>query len=258
MKAQPYLENALAFVNCQLQPVNRLAYRETAVCQPRAITISRQAGCGALVVADKLAKLLQQRGPKEAPTWTVFDRNLIEKVLEDHNLPKWFAKFLPEDRLSELQDIIDDLFGLHPPSRMIVEHTAETVLQLANLGNVILIGRGANVITTRLSDVFHVRLVAPLEKRVEHAHQYYEMSKMEARVFCLRQDRGRARYLRKYFRADIDDPLLYHLVINTGMVSYEEAAVLIADAAARQPFAVRPVKRTEAAAAAKSDLSPAK
>lgn len=231
MRAQPNLENAIAFVNCQLQPVNRLAYRETASSQPRAVTISRQAGCGALVVANKLAELLQHCGPKDAPTWTVFDRNLIDKVLEDHNLPKWFARFLPEDRLSELQDIIDDLFGLHPPSRTVVEHTAETILQLANLGNVILIGRGANVITARLPDVFHVRLVAPLEKRITHARRYYEMAEVQARAFCLHEDRGRIRYLRKYYRRDINDPLIYHLIINTGLVSYDQAARLIADVA---------------------------
>ena len=236
MRTQPHLENALAFVNCQLQPMNRLAYRETAAFQPRAITISRQAGCGALVVANKLAELLQQRGPKEAPTWTVFDRNLIDKVLEDHNLPKWFAKFLPEDRLTELQDIIDDLFGLHPPLRTVVEHTAETILQLANLGNVILIGRGANVITAKLPEVFHVRLVAPLDKRVAHAHEYYEMTEAQARTFCLREDRGRIRYLRKYYHSDINDPLIYHLVINTGLVSYDQAARLISDTATGKVF----------------------
>ncbi|HKI69559.1 MAG TPA: cytidylate kinase-like family protein [Verrucomicrobiae bacterium] len=249
MRTQPNLENALAFVNCQLQPVNRLAYRETAACQPRAITISRQAGCGALVVANKLAELLQLRGPKEAPTWTVFDRNLIDKVLEDHNLPRWFAKFLPEDRLSELQDIIDDLFGLHPPSRTVVEHTAETILQLANLGNVILIGRGANIISARLPDVFHVRLVAPLAKRVEHAHTYYDMTEDQARIFCVREDRGRSRYLRKYYRADVNDPLTYHLVINTGLVSYEQAAHLIADTAARKATDVEQNSSREAVAA---------
>ncbi len=134
MKIQPNLENCLAFVNCQLQPATRLAYLEKNAFQPRAVTISRQAGCGALVVANKLAEILQQRGPADAPSWTVFDRNLMDKVLEDHNLPKWFAKFLPEDRLSELQDIIDELFGLHPPSWTVVEQTAETILQLADLG----------------------------------------------------------------------------------------------------------------------------
>jgi cytidylate kinase len=45
-----------------------------------------------------------------------------------------------------------------------------------------------------------------------------------------RVDLARRRYVKKYYGADIDDPLLYHLVINTDQVSHVEAARLIADA----------------------------
>jgi cytidylate kinase len=56
------------------------------------------------------------------------------------------------------------------------------------------------------------------------------MSRKTARQFCLREDLGRKRYLKKYFNADVEDPLLYHLTINTGLVSYEHAARMIAEA----------------------------
>jgi len=49
-----------------------------------------------------------------------------------------------------------------------------------------------------------------------------------------KEDRGRQRYLRKYFRADIDDPLIYHLVINTDRFSEDQAARLIAEAVLRR------------------------
>lgn len=227
------LERCFSFINCQLQPAARPVPLSTDGSQRTAVTISRQAGCGALVVAEKLAARLQAGAQRGAPPWTVFDRNLIEKVLEDHNLPARLAKYLPEDRVTELQDITDELFGLHPPSWTIVRQTTETMLRLAELGNVILIGRGGNVVTAKLSNVFHVRLVAPLEKRIEHAHEFYGMSRKAARQFCLSQDLGRKRYLKKYFNADVDDPLLCHLTINTGLVSYEQAAQMIADAVPR-------------------------
>lgn len=51
-----------------------------------------------------------------------------------------------------------------------------------------------------------------------------------ARAFCLREDAGRRLYLQKYLKADIDDPLLYRLRLNTGLVGFEEAARLIAEA----------------------------
>jgi cytidylate kinase len=46
------------------------------------------------------------------------------------------------------------------------------------------------------------------------------------------------RYLKKYFKADINDSLLYHLTINTGLVSYDEAARLIVEAATAKPVLI--------------------
>jgi cytidylate kinase len=196
----------------------------------QAVTISRQAGCGALAVGESLAEYLQARAQRDLAPWTVFDRNLVEKVLEDHHLPKSLARFMPEDRIPELADIMDELFGLHPSSWTLVRQTAETILHLAELGRVILIGRGANVITQKLSHVFHVRLVGSFEKRLEHVQEFNHLDKAAAADFIRREDRGRERYLKKYFHKDIADPLLYDLVINTDTVAYGEAARIIGEA----------------------------
>lgn len=222
------LEHCHTFINCQLDPDQAGRGGLNRPLRP-AVTLSRQAGCGALVVAQKLAAILQRDLPADEPPWTVFDRNLMDKVLEDHNLPARLAKFLPEDRATELQDITHELFGLRPPSWTMIQQTSETILKLAELGHVILIGRGANVITSRLPHVIHVRLVAPLETRIQHCQESYDMTARAARDFCRREDDGRRRYLKKYFQANVDDALLYHLSINTGFTSYDVAARLIAD-----------------------------
>jgi cytidylate kinase len=225
----PNLEHCLSFINSQLQNANESkAFAKNGV--RRAVTISRQTGCDAFGIAEKLAHYLQERSPKNACPWTVFDRNLIDKVLEDHNLPACLAKFLPEDRASELEDFLNELFAVRPPSSTIVHQTAETILKLAALGNVILIGRGGSVITAKLPDVLHVRLVAPLEKRVGHIQKSHGMTGAEASKFCQAEDRGRERYLKKYFNADINDPLLYHMVINTGQLDHDVAARLVGEA----------------------------
>jgi cytidylate kinase len=225
-------EHCLSFIHTQLQTSGKpveFVKKEA----PRAVTISRQAGCGALAVAQKLADYLQSRAPEGAAPWTVFDQNLIDKVLEDHNLPARLARLLPENTISRIDDILAELFDVRPSVETIVRQTTETVLRLASLGNVILIGRGSTVTTAKLPHVLHVRLVAPLEKRVEYAHQKYNQFNLtadQARKFCRNEDRGRERYFKKYFNADINDPLLYHLIINTGLVNYGDAAKLIGDA----------------------------
>jgi cytidylate kinase len=224
---KPGLEHCLSFINSQTQPAGKSG-GETRV--RRAVTFSRQAGCGALVVAQKLAEYLQSQSPKDACRWTVFDRNLMDKVLEDHNLPVRLARLLPEDTVSKIDDILAELFDMRPSVETMVHQTTETILKLAALGNVILIGRGSTVITARLPHVLHVRLVAPLVQRVEFAHKEYNMTTKQAREFCVKEDRGRERYLKKYFDADINDPLICHMIINTGRVSYDDAAKLIGDA----------------------------
>jgi len=239
MNPQATLENCLSFINCQLQPSTKRVFTARGAEDYRAITISRQAGSGAHNLAEKLAAYLQTRSPGATCPWTVFDRNLVEKVLEEHHLPGNLAKFMPEDRISEMADTIDELFGLHPPSWTLVRKTADTILHLAELGNVILIGRGAHVITGNLPYAFHVRLVGSLEKRVEYVQHSNQCSRKKALDFVQREDLGRRRYLKKYFNKDVDDPLLYHLIINTDLVSYKEAARIIGDAVLGKEGATR-------------------
>src|ERR1035437_10288587 len=224
------LERCRAFINTQIQPTGKGLTSAKDGGPRRTVTISRQTGSGAHIVAEKLAPRLQAHTPKDARPWTVFDRNLVEEVPEDPNLPQRLARFMPEDRVSEIADTMDELFGFHPPSWTLVRQTTETILHLVELGNVIVIGRGATVITSKLNYVFHVRLVGSLERRVAHVQELEHLSQQAALEIIRREDRGRRRYLKTHFKADLDDPLLYHLVINTDLVSYEDAAQIIADA----------------------------
>ena len=194
------------------------------------VTISRQAGSGAHVVADAMVAKLQAAAPKGASPWTIFDKNLVEKVLEDHDLPARLAASMPEDRRSEMTDTLDSLFGQKATSWALVKKTAETILHLAEMGNVVIIGRGANLITADLDNAIHVRLVGSPERRIEHLMDYRHQSLAEAQEYARTEELGRARYVKKYYSADIEDPLLYDLVINTDRVPYEEAGGLIADA----------------------------
>lgn len=221
------LDKCLTFINCNINPQAKGAPK---LARRRAVTISRQAGSGAHAVAPRLAEILQQTNKDSECPWTVFDRNLVEKVLQDHHLPKRLVRFMPEDRVSVLSDIMDDLFGLHPPAEELVRQVSETVLHLAELGNVIIIGRGANVITSSMDHVFHVRLVGSLAARIEHVMEAQQVNRAIATQMIDREDGGRRRYLKTYFDKDIDDPLLYHMTINTDAMSYESVAQLIARA----------------------------
>jgi cytidylate kinase len=219
------LDRCFSFINCHLQTPKPVHGHPAAVI--KCVTISRQSGCGAHVFAEELAALLQAGTPPGTRPWTVFDRTLMEAVLQDHHLPARLAAFMPEDRVSRLNDIIQELFSLHPPAETMVRQTSETILRLADLGNVIILGRGANIITARLPQVLHVRLLGSLEQRLAHMQNFDKLNRKDALNRIEREDGGRRRYLKKYFGKDIDDPLLYHLVINTDLLSLHEAALMV-------------------------------
>ncbi|HHY84660.1 MAG TPA: cytidylate kinase-like family protein [Verrucomicrobia bacterium] len=222
-------EQCLTFINCQLQPVSRPVTFGSDIAPRCAITISRQCGSGGHEIAQKLAARLRASASPEAPPWTVFDRNLVERVLQDHNLPERLARFMPEDRTRQIEAILHEIFGLLPPAWTLVQQTAETILQLAELGNVIILGRGANIITASLPHMIHVRVMGSLERRIDRLCMAEGITRKEAAYRIRREDLGRRRYVRQNFHKDVNDPLLYHLVINTDLVSPDEAVDIIAD-----------------------------
>jgi cytidylate kinase len=196
-----------------------------------AITISRQTGAGALTVANLAAQQLDldYQGDPACP-WAVFDRNLVAKILEDHNLSKELAEFMPEDAKFPLTDILEALLGVHPLSWTLKEHTKETIRRLAVNGNVILVGRGAAVVTAHFPRILHVRLVAPFHVRVQHFAEFNQITAEKATRLVRETDEARQRYVQRYLGADVDDPLQYHLVINTGRNSFQETAQIISHA----------------------------
>jgi cytidylate kinase len=194
-----------------------------------AITISRMCGAGGRTVASKLLDRLQPLAPPGCQ-WTVFDKNLIEKVLEDHLQSARLAEFVPETSKSWVVGLINKIRGGPISNTKIVEQTVETIWKLAADGHVMIVGRGGNVITARMKNVFHLRLVGSLERRITRVEEVYEMDRRTAANYVKTQDAAKKLYLKEYFGRDIDDSELYHLVINTDRIPYDETARLIFDA----------------------------
>ena len=96
-----------------------------------AVTISDQTGAGAHEISNRLAALLQAREPEDAPRWAVYDRLLVEEMLKEHHLPNRLAKLMPEKRRSYLEDVLDEIAGLRPPSWELVPLLIKTIQHLA-------------------------------------------------------------------------------------------------------------------------------
>jgi cytidylate kinase len=241
MNFQPDFEKCVSFIASQF-----LDGAEPAPSHKLAITISRQSGSGGHAVAEHLVRHMNANAPGVEFPWMAFDRNLVEQVLEDHHLPQHLIRLMPEDRISDLTDMLHQMFGIHPPFWTLVHQTSETILRLATQGNVILIGRGANLVTNKVRHAFHVRLVGSLKKRVAHMQEVRGVNAKTALEIVQMEDRGRQRYVKKYFNEEVENPLIYDLIINTDLMSYEEAARVIGDAVLHRAGALAP-QQTRAA-----------
>lgn len=198
-----------------------------------AITLTFEVGSGGREVAQGLTTMLRSRQKPDAAPWTVFDRELIEAVLAEHNLPASLAPSLREEHRSYIRDVVEELLDLRPPSWVMTPKIEETILHLAQAGNVILMGHCSSLITQSMPNVFHARLVAPLETRVERVRQAEGIDEDDALEAVKSDDRHRSQYAKQHYHRRSDDDLLYNLVVNTGRVSFGDAAELIATAAQR-------------------------
>ena len=194
------------------------------------ITISRQTGAGAKPVCEKLINIMDEYSEPEGVKWAFFDKSFIEKVLKDHKLPKQISEFMKEGKYKHVSSVVYELLGLKPAEWTLIHKTTDTILQLARMGNVVIVGRGANIITSKLSNAFHVRLIASIEKRIEHMQSLMGFTEKEALDYIKTEDENRKKYLKSYFHVDIEDPLLYHMVVNTDLLTHKGAAYLIAEA----------------------------
>jgi cytidylate kinase len=208
------------YLGAQFSPIEKPEMR-----QRPAIAISRQSGAGALTVANLVAQQLNLDYQGDPPSpWTVFDRNLAQRILEDHQLSTRMEPFIPEDAKPPLTDALESALGLHPSFWLLRQHTLETIRRLAMQGNVVLVGRGACAITAQLPHVVHVRLVAPLPERIVNFANYHQLSHNKAARLVRETDERRRRYVHTYFQTDTDDPTNYDLIINTSRGGFEQAA----------------------------------
>ena len=69
--------------------------------------------------------------------------------------------------------------------------------------------------------------MAPLATRIQHAAEFYHLSEAEAATSVTKRDQARRRYLRRYFKVEIDNPTLYDVTLNTGRLGFDRSAEAI-------------------------------
>lgn len=112
-----------------------------------------------------------------------------------------------------------------------LEATTSVIKDLAHAGNVVIIGRGSNIILADTPGVIHVGLVAPLNVRAETVMRREHFTREEAMNYVEELEQARVIFFRKFFKVNANDPDRFHMVLNLGMLQQKTAAEVIVHAA---------------------------
>lgn len=207
------------------------------------ITISRQYGSGGVKIAQHLCEVLG---------YSYFDKTMMVQVAGEMGVSEDEVVDFSEDTY-RMRNFMERLFGrrrMHTAYDEISSDPAsERALQVETLSeeqgitlvkdtllgayehdNVVIVGRGGQALLREKPGVLHVRLMAPLGARALRVKERENISLAQATDMAKSKDHTAVAYLERFFEIDWDNPMLYHLVINTGKWELKDASEIIISA----------------------------
>jgi cytidylate kinase len=181
------------------------------------LLISRECGSGSTLLAEKIGEELG---------WNVFDSKIVDEIAKAAHVQQRLVQSVDERVHSYWEQTWRELLLEDLTNKSYLEHLGEVVTTLGHQGNVIIIGRGAQYLLPPQC-ALRVRLVAPLEARINRIAQQENLSPGEARLKINQVDSKRAAFLWRVFKKDIGAPLNHDLVLNTGDISIDGAVRLV-------------------------------
>ena len=208
------------------------------------VTIRGQSGSGApkigRLVADKLHA-------------NYVDREIIAKVAELLNRQQQdvIAKEMPPGsflgRIAEAMAHVAAVGGGYPlgsgypgvylpaweiplDNARYLEGLQSVIKEVAENQPIVIRGRGSQFILKDYPGTLHVLIIAPLETRVKRVMKSQKIDESAARKQIARFDSSRKEFIKRYFQAEMDDPVYYDLVINTEHLNFEAAASIVTSA----------------------------
>ena len=112
------------------------------------------------------------------------------------------------------------------------------IKELAAGQSIVIYGRGSQFILIEHPRALHVSVIAPVEVRLERVMERLRLDEERARQEIERFDNSAREFIRRYFRADAEDPANYDLVISTEHLTFEAATSIVVDALAFKEAAI--------------------
>ncbi len=189
------------------------------------ITISRQYAAGGRSVTRKLAEIL------DIP-W--YDKDLMKKTAEESG---YSVESILEsgENVNRTTHFLANLMApvmYESASDAIQKAQEEVVKKLAQEGPCIIVGRCANAILAKEGiPQISVFLYADLEHRLARCEELGENGDKDVKKYVAKRDNHRAGYYKTFTGHEQGDFRDYNICLDTGLISYEQAAQIIASLA---------------------------
>lgn len=194
--------------------------------QPKpTITISREFGCEAYPMAELLRQQLEKQ-TQEA--WSLMDKALLDEVAKNHSLSDQVLHNLG-DKNRFLDDFLSTFSNRWKSDKDYYRLLSRQIIALAEQGNVILVGRGAPIVTRKMKNCFHFRIYASEKFKAASIAKRLGLDEGEARTLVERRQKERDRFIRDFLDRDPYDLSVYHLAFNNDRNSAAKIAQTILD-----------------------------
>ena len=178
----------------------------------RVLTLARELGAGDKSLAPALGIWLGLR---------VYDRELLEQEAARIGIP--------ETQLAQVDERKSGLFRRLRTGGLEARHFEGLRLlmqELADRGEVLLVGRGGSRFLRDHPRAFNVRVVAPMAVRLRRVMEHRWLREEPARKLIDESDANRRGFYQYHFAADWTSPLEYHLTVNSGQLGPAAVDVL--------------------------------
>ena len=140
----------------------------------------------------------------------------LDPMLGSANLEMMLAQSYAEASADVQSGVVDD--------RAYLEAITQVLRDVAARGDVVILGRGGQMVLRDWPDAVHVQLVADEEVRLQRVQAWEGLDGDEVRRRTHDFNAGRAAFHKKFWKVDVWDPTLYDVVINTTTMDYATVA----------------------------------
>ncbi len=194
------------------------------------LTISREHGTGGEFIGRLIAERLQYR--------YVDKETLYQEIAKSG--PRW------ERSARELDEVCPTFWERHDwEYRGYVALMESKILDYAAADRAVIVGRAGSILLSQVPFCLRVRLIAPLEIRIQRLMEREKLALKAARRLIKQLDRDRAGYYKVNYGVSWKKEEGYDMTINTASLSFEQVADNLMAALAEKDLLVTPAAKNE-------------